>query len=545
MLLPAFRTLVLNEALDISICGGKAATLARLLQAGVQTLDGMVLTTEALDAFLTSVAAPVDSARRGDAAACAAVREALHEAIWPDDTLHALRRVFEQFEGSVVVRSSAVSEDGEHASYAGIFLSSVNVRTFGEFLAAVRECWSSAFGVRAVSYVSRVGGTLPRMALLVQPLVESAVSGVAFVQGHQLMATMAYGLCEGVVSGRVPSDTIRVSGRGEPPVVQVAAKTHCRLANTHPWVYPEGRQTLWPWVNDTFLGITVQGVDARNAVLHCQLHGAQPAINEPALTPVALQALIGELYRVAHDVLRQDSVDFEWCVDMKGRLHVLQARPVTVAMAMENIATSEDTLHDVFRGLSVSPGVGSGIARVIRSDEDLERLRPGDILVTDWIHDSYLSALNRASALVIADATPLSHCAIIAREWGIPCVGGVPFGLLAEGRMYSISGDSGRIQEGSTGAPQAATAPASTKRSSTLLLPWLLTAVDEVNARPERRAVQLAALRDLLHSATDLNDNGVEEYINDLSDLQVKNVAIGLVHAARTQQTEARYELAH
>ena len=122
----------------------------------------------------------------------------------------------------LAVRSSAANEDGTVMSFAGQFDSVLGVRADagGEPLwDALRQVWASAFHERAAAY--QATGDSVRMAVVIQEMVDPAVSGVAFsadpVTGDRDTAVVSavYGLGEGLVSGEMDADTYRVSFAGE------------------------------------------------------------------------------------------------------------------------------------------------------------------------------------------------------------------------------------------------------------------------------------------------------------------------------------------
>jgi phosphohistidine swiveling domain-containing protein len=120
----------------------------------------------------------------------------------------------------VAVRSSAASEDGSSASFAGQFetVLGVNAGDEPEMWNALRSVWASAFLARAAAYrAERAGaGGGVQMAVVIQELVDPDVSGVAFsadpVSGDRDSAVVSavYGLGEGLVSGELDADAYRV-----------------------------------------------------------------------------------------------------------------------------------------------------------------------------------------------------------------------------------------------------------------------------------------------------------------------------------------------
>src|ERR1019366_1440187 len=98
-------------------------------------------------------------------------------------------------------------------------------------------------------------------------------------------------------------------------------------------------------------------------------------------------------------------------------------------------------------GISVSPGIASGAARIVHSPKDAAHLRPGDILVGPSTDPGWTPLFLRASAIVMETGGFLSHGAIVAREYGIPAVANVPGILKAlhDGEPIPVDGSRGRV----------------------------------------------------------------------------------------------------
>jgi len=99
------------------------------------------------------------------------------------------------------------------------------------------------------------------------------------------------------------------------------------------------------------------------------------------------------------------------------------------------------------RGSAVSPGRVTGPARILASAADAGRLRAGDIVVTRAATPDWTPTFSIAAALVTDTGGPLSHCSIIAREFGIPAVMGVPLATqrITEGQIITVDGAEGLI----------------------------------------------------------------------------------------------------
>ena len=78
-----------------------------------------------------------------------------------------------------------------------------------------------------------------------------------------------------------------------------------------------------------------------------------------------------------------------------------------------------------FTGQPAGPGVGSGLARVINTNKDLFEFLEGEIIICDAIDPAMTFVIPLASGIVERRGGMLIHGAIIAREYGIPCVTGI------------------------------------------------------------------------------------------------------------------------
>jgi phosphoenolpyruvate synthase/pyruvate phosphate dikinase len=211
--------------------GGKGASLAEMIDAGFKVPDGFVVKADGYRHFANATGIDVRIAEaldRIDASDSAAVRHAtelitglVREMELPDDLKTEISGGYEELTQRLgvhsAVRSSAISEDGAEASFAGLYESYLNMVGADEVLDAVHRCYVSLWAERAVSYrAGRPGGAEEAMAVVVMGLVPSDVSGIAFtahpVTGSldQVIINASFGLGEAVVSGRVTPDSFLV-----------------------------------------------------------------------------------------------------------------------------------------------------------------------------------------------------------------------------------------------------------------------------------------------------------------------------------------------
>jgi pyruvate,water dikinase len=109
--------------------------------------------------------------------------------------------------------------------------------------------------------------------------------------------------------------------------------------------------------------------------------------------------------------------------------------------------TSGEVVGEV-HGQPGSPGSVTGTARVIASLLDADRLEPGDILVAVTTSPPWTPLFGIASGIVTDAGGAMSHCAIVAREYGIPAVVGCfdATARIADGDVITVDGDAGIVR---------------------------------------------------------------------------------------------------
>ena len=98
-------------------------------------------------------------------------------------------------------------------------------------------------------------------------------------------------------------------------------------------------------------------------------------------------------------------------------------------------------------GLGVSPGKVTAVARVLHSLDEMQRINPGEILVTRTTTPAWTPLFSRISGLVTDLGGPLAHGSIVAREYGIPAVMGVGNAtqFIRDGDTITVDGTAGRV----------------------------------------------------------------------------------------------------
>jgi pyruvate,water dikinase len=200
---------------DESSFGGKSASLGELLAAEIPVPPGFALATAAYTEFAAddAVAAAIAD---GEADA---IGEAMRAAVMPPGVTAEIADAYAAIgEPPVAVRSSAIGEDSEEATFAGQQETFLWVRGVEQVCDAVRDCWISLYSPTAVSYRARLGRDREAaMGVTIQEMVDAEISGVMFtcnpVSGDPSMVAInaSWGLGLAVVGGEVTPDDYLVS----------------------------------------------------------------------------------------------------------------------------------------------------------------------------------------------------------------------------------------------------------------------------------------------------------------------------------------------
>jgi phosphohistidine swiveling domain-containing protein len=142
----------------------------------------------------------------------------------------------------VVVRSSAIAEDGVEHSFAGMYESILGVTDADTLLTSITRCRSSANHPRVQAYLSEHRLESTPVAVIVQVMVEGDASGVMFssdpADPDRALISSAWGLGEGVVQGTVPCDTFRVDRGGEVERIVIAKDVAISMIDGSPAEVP-------------------------------------------------------------------------------------------------------------------------------------------------------------------------------------------------------------------------------------------------------------------------------------------------------------------
>lgn len=447
---------------DVNRVGGKNASLgemiANLSGLGVSVPDGFATTARAFNEFLEQsglnqrIHQLLDTLDVDDVRALAQAGAQIRQ--WVVDTpfqpalTQAIAEAYAQLsadmhaEGSFAVRSSATAEDMPDASFAGQQETFLNVRGLDAVMLAVKHVFASLFNDRAISYRVHQGYDHKGVALSagIQRMVRSdkAASGVMFTLDTEsgfdqvVFITSSYGLGEMVVQGAVNPDEFYVHKptleAGRPAVVRRTLGSK-RVQMVYSGSAEHGKQ------------VEVCDVDTARAQTY--------SLSDAEVEQLARQALVIERHYGR-------PMDIEWAKDgLNGRLYIVQARPETV-QANQQVTERfrlEQAGEVLAEGRAIGHKIGAGTVRIVARIDEMDKVQPGDVLVTDMTDPDWEPVMKRAAAIVTNRGGRTCHAAIIARELGIPAVVGCGDATqtLHNGMPVTVScaeGDTGFIYQG-------------------------------------------------------------------------------------------------
>ena len=449
---------------DVDEVGGKNASLGEMIGqlagAGIRVPGGFATTAAAFREFIAEsglaerIAKRLDSFDVDDVAELARagseIRRWVTEAPLPPALDTAIRDAYARTtandpEASWAVRSSATAEDLPDASFAGQQETFLNIKGLGNILHAVKEVFASLYNDRAIAYRVHKGFAHADVALSagVQRMVRSdlGTSGVMFTLDTEsgfdqvVFITASYGLGETVVQGSVNPDEFYVYKRnlaeGRPAILRKTVGSKA-IKMVFADAQAAGRSTS-----------TVEVPEAerlRFSITDEEAH----ALGRCAMT---IERHYGR------------PMDIEWGRDgLDGQLYVLQARPETVKSQEGSVESTrryrlKGTAPVLASGRAIGQKIGVGAVRLIRSAAEMDKVKAGDVLVTDMTDPDWEPVMKRAAAIVTNRGGRTCHAAIIARELGIPAVVGCgnATATLAEGAKVTVScceGDTGHVYEG-------------------------------------------------------------------------------------------------
>lgn len=427
---------------SLSLVGGKGANLGEMVKAGFPVPNGFAITVPSYELFLsendiaskiyeileiTDVEDPVQLET-----ASKKIQKIINTSKFPESVFVDMTKSYRKLSGRfskalVAVRSSATAEDLPGMSFAGQQATFLNVKGESNLQVAVRECWASLFTPRAIYYrhsnkiqIEKVG-----ISVIVQKMIQSEVSGIMFSidpvtnRKDRIIIDAVWGLGEMIVQGSYIPD--------------------------HYVVQKDTFAILSKEVNDQKMQYIKKGNETKEIKVLKKNISKIKLSEDQIITLAKMSQKLQD-----HYYFPQDS---EWALE-KNKLYIVQTRPITTiektTTKLSNQVTNDEVTAPVLKGISASPGIGTGIVRILKSPKEIDKIKSGDILVAPMTSPDYVPAMKKATAIVTDQGGMTSHAAIVSREMGIPCVVGTKDGtkVLKDDNIVTVNGTSGEVFAG-------------------------------------------------------------------------------------------------
>ncbi len=297
------------------------------------------------------------------------------------------------------VRSSAIHEDA-HFTFAGQYATALNVAS-ENLLAKYREIIASLFTARAIFYHKSKGFQEEDMVMAVGvvEMIDSKASGVMYSRDpteagrYAIIINAVWGLGPYAVDGVVTPNTYVVSRDSDRTILEknIPVQRFMLACN------PEG--------------------DVGEAKVPEENKG------QPCLTDNQIKALAE--YALTLEKRYEKPQDIEWALDQNNNFFIIQARPLRILTEkprkpIPTVLPGYKVLID--KGEIACKGVGAGKVYLITKEEDLENFPEGAVLVAKHTSPTFVTVMNKASAIIADVGSPTGHMASLSREYRVPTI---------------------------------------------------------------------------------------------------------------------------
>ena len=430
--------------------GGKNANLGEIhSRLHLPIPEGFAITTRAFETFLghNTLFEEINAKKmeidpydpESISRASREIQQLILSAQVPDELVQDIRSAYDQLvnrmnkAGSkdpsprVAMRSSAIGEDSE-LSFAGQYLSVLNVSS-DQLIDIYKKVVASLFTPRAIAYRLNKGIRDEDIAMSVACLqmINSQASGVIYTRdplnilGDHITITAVWGLGPYAVEGRITPDSYTVAKDSSHDIL-VTAISHKPVQ----------------LINDPQGGIKEIPVLPQDQYVPC-LSPEQIGI----LTEYALK--LEDHFKSPQDI--------EWALDETGNLLILQSRPLQVhspETGLKSIPLIPNYPLLIEDGAVAFPGIGSGPAFQINSEEDLLNFPDGAVLVAKHSSPKFVIVMKKASAILTDLGSVTGHMASLVREFAVPTIldTRTATSAIPSGMEITVDAYSGRVYQG-------------------------------------------------------------------------------------------------
>ncbi len=330
------------------------------------------------------------------------------------------------------VRSSAWGEDSEQHTFAGQYLSLLNIPSDNIFN-AYKDVIASVYSARAMEYRRLKGYREHEVAMAVacQVLVDADVSGIMYTvdpqnpENNNMAISSTWGLGAPLASGYASADQFIVSRQPPHPIKEMTI------------VYKEGKL------------IPKKGGGTEICPIFDKYRHVASLNNEQLMELVKIGIKIENYFRKPQDI--------EFTYDKKGKLYILQTRPLIIDLNTNNI--SSNNIVPLAKGAKIimsgkgyiaQRGIAFGKVFIIKDERDMEYFPKGAVLVAENALPDFAKIIKMASAVITDIGSPVGHMATIVREFRVPSIvnTGVATKILKNGQEITVDAERNIIYDG-------------------------------------------------------------------------------------------------
>ena len=344
-----------------------------------------------------------------------------------DEVTQAYSKLSGMFKQSLVaVKSSPTNENLSYISIIGETETFLNVKGYSNILLKMKECWASFFDFRALSIRQeknfdhfRIG-----IAVVIQNMIESEKSGIMFTvdplhnEKNKIVIESVLGLGDTLNQTNTTPDRYEI----DKPSLQIVQKI----------------------VELQSQMVKKIGLENKIVKVNANLGNQQKLNDEEIIQLAQIGKKLEQYYYFPQEC--------EWAIE-KGRLYILQTRPITVFSKNKLINHADSYAQHgelLLTGRPSAPGIAWGSVKILNSPRDIEKVTSGEILVAKQPDVNFIPALTKVSAVITQEDTKTSQAARLARDMGLPTVVGVQNAAyqLKNGDIVTVNGTRGEVYSG-------------------------------------------------------------------------------------------------
>ena len=434
--------------------GIKANRLGSMLAAGLSVSPGFVINTEAYIKFLrhNKIANKISRLHEGSHSAnpqelreiSSQIQSLIMNGTMPDFIESGIREEYQDLSigreakevgGAafdliragrdnifVTIRPSPTSGGMISPNFSGQMKTILSQRGYSKIIYAVKECWASLFSPRAMLHRKRKRiRDIPAMGVIIQKSLEPDKAGFAYTNipesgdSSKVVIEGSWGFSESIISGTVSPDEYIID--------KETGKTDSKKIRKKTWMKKRNEMT---------------GNIER-----------EPVFRERVNAELLDSKEIRKIYELCARVEKHfggHPQEIEWC-DERGRIFLLDSNPVPDYGIPSSAGNLPPGLEPLASGTCAYRGSLRARARIINSMSDTERIEKGDIMVTNMTIPEMVPVMDNISGIITDEGSRSCHAAVLAREFGIPCIvsAGNSISTFTEGQEIMLDATEGRV----------------------------------------------------------------------------------------------------